>query len=301
MELQQLRTFLEVGRRGNFTAAARVLHRTQPAISASIRGLERELGHRLFVRRRRGVVPTEVGLRLLRRAEDWLREMEGTIEEVRTWGGLERGHLRLGTTDIPATHWLPPLLRSFLRRYPGIQLTVNVEGSQTLVEQVLRGDLELALVTLPVGQEDLEVRPLHSEPLVVVAPKRHALSGKRHASLERLSREPLILHKPDSVTRRSIEAMFRSRGLLPRISMEISHPEAIKRLVRVGLGLSVLPESMVKEDLRRKLLGRVGVGRWRLERRSGLVWPTWRPLTEIAQGWVDHLEERLGSKRRGGS
>lgn len=301
MELQQLRTFLEVGRRGNFTAAARTLHRTQPAVSASIRGLERELGHRLFVRRRRGVVPTEVGLRLLRRAEDWLREMEGTVEEVRTWGGLERGHLRLGTTDVPASHWLPPLLRSFLRRHAGVQVTVNVEGSQTLVEQVLRGDVELALVTLPVGHEELEVRVLHSEPLVVVAPKRHPLSGKRRVTLEKLSREPLILHKADSVTRRSIEAIFRARGLLPRISMEISHPEAIKRLVRVGLGLSVLPGSMVKEDLRRKLLGRVGVRGWRLERRSGLVWPVWRPLTEVTQAWVEHLEDRLVTRKRRGS
>ncbi|MBU1698847.1 MAG: LysR family transcriptional regulator [Candidatus Eisenbacteria bacterium] len=300
MELQQLRTFLEVSRRGSFTAAARALHRTQPAISTQLRNLERELGQRLFHRKKSGVELTEVGRRFVRLTEDWLREMEGTIEEVRIWGTVERGHLRMGTTDVPASHWLPRHIRSFLRKHSSIKIIVNVEGSQTLVEQTLRGDVELALVTMPVGREDLIVQPIHREPLVVVAPARHPLAGKRKVKLERLVDEPLILHKPESVTRRTIEAVFRAQGLQPRISMEMSHPEPIKRLVRVGLGISVLPESLVKEDLRRGLLGRVRIQGWHLERQSGLIWPTWRPLSKIAAAWVEHLTIHLPSSVKPG-
>ncbi|MBD3336550.1 MAG: LysR family transcriptional regulator [Candidatus Eisenbacteria bacterium] len=298
MEFQQLRSFLEVSRRGSLTAAAKALHRTQPAISTQLRNLERELGQRLFIRRRRGVELTEVGRHLVRRTEEWLREMEGTLEEVRVWGSLERGHLRLGTTDVAAAHWLPPLIRTFRRRHPAVRMTVTVEGSRTLLHQLERGDVELAVVTLPAGGADLTVRPVHREPLIVVTPARHPLAGRRRVSLERLAREPLILHKPESVTRRTIEAVFRARGLLPHIAMEMSHPEPMKRLVRAGLGLSILPESLVREDLRRRLLGRVSVSGWNLERRSGLVWASWRPLTETAAAWAALLEERLSRGRR---
>jgi DNA-binding transcriptional LysR family regulator len=297
MDIHQLRTFLEVGRRGSMTAAARVLHRTQPAVSAQIRALEKDLGQRLFIRRRRGVELTEVGRRFLLRVEDWLREMESTVDEVRLWGRVEHGHLRLGTTDVPAIHWLPRILKNFLRKHPGLRVSVHVDSSRELVEATLRGDVELALVTLPVGEEDLEVRPLHREPLVVVCPPRHPLAGRR-VEIAALTQETLILHKPDSVTRRTVEGLFRSRGLLPRVGMETSHPEAMKRLVRIGLGLSVLPESMVREELRRGLLGRILVRGWRLVRQTGIVWPVWRPLSEAARAWVEHLTAARRGQRR---
>jgi len=296
MELQQMKTFLEVGRRGSFSAAARALHRTQPAVSAQIRGLERELGQKLFLRGRRGVETTEVGRRLGLRVQEWLRDMEGTLADVRSWGTLDRGRLRFGTTDVPAIHWLPSRLRSFLRKHPGVLVTINVEGSRTLVEQTLRGDVELALVTLPAGHGDLEVRSLLSEPLVVVAPARHPLAGRRSIGLDALALEAMILHKPDSVTRRGIEGVFRSRGLLPRIAMEMANPEAIKRLVRAGLGISVLPESMAREDIRRGLVARLRVKGWDLRRKSGLVWPSWRPLSEVAGAWAEHLQRGAASK-----
>ncbi len=271
MDLESLRSFVWAVRLGSLTAAAKRLCRTQPALSVQIQGLEREAGDRLLVREARGVRPTPTGELLYRRAQHLLLEADDLVAELQAAGSLERGRLRLGATDLTAIHLLPRVLKRYRQRYPGVQIGVQVEGSRGLQARVLRGDLDLALVTLPQEHPDLESELLQEDEVIWITAPDHPLSGRRRVRLEALSSEPLIHHGPESITRAEVERALRDHGLEARVSMEVNSPEAIKQLVGLGLGIAPLAESQVRAEIRSGRLGRFQVQGLRMSRRSGVV------------------------------
>ena len=271
MDLDELRSFVWTVRLGSITAAARRLYRTQPALSVQIQALEREAGDRLLVRGARGVRATAAGELLYRRAQLLLREADDILEELQAGGSLRRGRLRVGATDLMAIHLLPRVLERYRRRYPGVQVAVEVEGSRGLRERVLRGDLDLAFVTLPQEHADLVVRELHRDEMIWITAPDHPLAGRRRVPAERLAGEMVIQHGGDSVSRREIEGALQREGLVVGVAMEVSSPEAIRELVALGLGIAPLTRSQVQGDLRNGRLGSFRVAGLRIFRRSGLI------------------------------
>ena len=164
MELQQLRYFIAVADSGKFTAAARDLHVAQPSISKQLRKLEDELGAALLERRRTGVVLTDAGAILLPWAKRMLADLDGARSEVAGLATLEGGRLSVGATPSLSTVLLPRVLAAFHAEHPGITLSVVEAGSRDLVDRLAAGDLDLALVILPVPREELcETAPLIRE------------------------------------------------------------------------------------------------------------------------------------------
>jgi len=270
MELESLRTFIAAVRAGSLTAASRRLHRSQPAITIQIQALEREAQTALLVRGPRGVRPTPAGELLYARARGLLQEAESLVDDLRSVGALRRGRLRVGATDVMATGLLPKVLARFRRRYPGIQVSVSVEGSRGLGAAVVAGDLDLALVTLPLEHPDLVIGEIHRERIYFVAAPDHHLRGGR-LTLAQLAGEPMIHHRAGSVTREEVGAVFRLHGFEPRVAMEVSSPEAIKALVALGLGIAPLSQSQIAGELGEGRLRRLRVPEFRCWRRSGLI------------------------------
>jgi len=270
MDLESLRTFVHAVQLGSLTAAARALSRTQPAITIQIQGLERDVGDRLLVREARGVRPTKAGEILYARAQAILREAEDLIEELRAVGSVERGRIRVGATDVMAITYLPRILMKFRKRYPGIQTAVEVEGSRNLMHRVLNGDLDLALVTLPMEHPEIICDVVHKESIVFVAAPSHRLAGRR-VDLATLAGEAMIQHKRDSVTRTEVDAQFRFHGLEPQVAMEVSSPEAIRELVVLGLGIAPLSKSQVEGALQEGRLVKLQTPDFKCWRRSGII------------------------------
>lgn len=270
MDLESLRTFVQAVQLGSMTAAARALSRTQPAVTIQIQGLEREVGDRLLIREARGVRPTKVGEILYVRAQAILREAEDLMAELKAVGSVQHGAIRVGATDVMAINYLPPVLQKFRKRYPGIKTAIDVEGSQNLATRVQNGDLDLALVTLPLEHPDLVGELLHREQIIFVAPPGHHLCGRRLA-LRDLADEPIIHHKRDSVTRAEVGAVFRVQGLEPKVAMEVSSPEAIRELVVLELGIAPLSLSQVAGELESGRLIRLNVPEFKCWRRSGVI------------------------------
>lgn len=267
MDLAQLRTFLAVAEAGGISAAARARNLSQPAVSLQIKALEEDLGVALLHRRSRGVTLTEAGEALrghARRALDAVTAARAEVAELR---GLRRGALSLGVTDAAATRILPPVFTAYHRRYPGIEVSVEVGSTAPLLDGLRGGRFDLVLGTLPVEGAGIRTRTVWTETLSLVASAKN-----RSRPLARLLREePLIAYPRDSVTRALVDAALILAGLPVRPVMEIGRPGVMVRLVEAGLGVSVLPESVAAPFLEAGTLVRRGGRRVAVSRSLGLV------------------------------
>ncbi|MCA9730088.1 MAG: LysR family transcriptional regulator [Candidatus Eisenbacteria bacterium] len=298
MDWIDLETFVLAVQHGSLSEAARRLFVSQPAVSVRLRRLEAAVGEPLLYRSGRGVRPTPTGAHLFERARPLLDELRDLEKDLRGGGPL-RGRLGIGCTDLVAVHHLPAVLRSLRRRHSQLEITVQVEGTAPLLSMLDANDVEVVLATLPVPEDRYASVPVFHDPLVVVAPPKHPLVGRKSVPPGEVAAEPWILHKPSSVSRAMVDGFFSSHGVRPRTEMEISSPEAIRELVHAGLGLSVLPERTVRRDLSHRRMGRVAVGGFALSRSSGWVVRRDRPLSRAAQALQEIVVERAAATRPG--
>ena len=250
MEIRQLRAFVAIAESGTFTAGAIRVHVTQAAISMQIRQLETEIGARVFVRAPRHVILTEAGEHLLRRARTMLREHDAAVDEIAELAGAERGRIRIGSASaMVLTDELPAILKELRKQHPGAEITVTSGTSETLVDQILAGELDIAFVSLPVDARGIQTERLSADQLVAVASPRHKLAKQKTISAYTLAGERLILGERGGNTRRLIDQFFAQAGVTLRVAMELSRQAAIRRMVEEDMGVGIVPLQSVKDEV----------------------------------------------------
>ncbi|MDR3517870.1 MAG: LysR family transcriptional regulator [Azospirillaceae bacterium] len=240
MDLRALRAFVEVVRHGGFSAAARVIHTTQPTISKAIKQLEEELGAPLLDRLGHRVQMTAVGEVVYRRAIAMLSERETLIGELAELRGLSRGRLRLGLPQFGSSFLFAPLFAEYRIRHPGIDIELIEDGSRRLEEAVLAGEIELAVSLLPVPIP-FAWQEVRNEPMVALLPDGHPLAGRDKVKLVELADSPLILFESGFALNELIEDACRRRGFSPREAARSGQADFIVALVAAGLGVALLP------------------------------------------------------------
>ncbi|KJL47383.1 HTH-type transcriptional regulator GltC [Microbacterium hydrocarbonoxydans] len=246
MNLEQLRSFVEVARLGHFTRASESLHLAQPSLSRQISTLERELGAELFQRARGNISLTAAGETLLPRAQRMLAEAESIREEMGELAGLRRGRVRLGAPPTLCISLVAEALSAFRARHPGVDLHLTESGSRLLVEQLAVGAVDIALITesdaQPVSGVSLTRTPLLAEELVVVSSaSAPALTRDEVISLDLLATLPLIAFDHSYSLRATTDAAFRAAGLTPTMVLEGAEMDAVLRFVERGVGVAVVP------------------------------------------------------------
>ncbi|MEW6752338.1 MAG: LysR family transcriptional regulator [Candidatus Latescibacterota bacterium] len=272
MNLQHLRYFLAVARNGGFTPAARQLHVTQPTVSSGIAELERALGVRLFHRGARQVSLTMEGRMLMGYAmqvEDVLEEVQEKLNrrEVPPGEGFQ-----FGATDAAVIYLLPEILKQYLGKYPDVELTTQVAPSRYLVDDLLLSRSEFALISLPFPHPRLETISICREAMPLVVGAGHRFAGCGRVLLEEVVAEPLILFHADSVSRKIVDERLAELGLAPRVVMEMRSPEAMRQLVKAGVGISFLPEMTARQGLASGVLRAVVVEGVEFSRQIGVAW-----------------------------
>ncbi len=291
-----LRAFLAVAESGSFTEAAARLHLTQPAVTRRVQALEQRLGAPLFDRLPRRALLTETGRRLLpqaRRALEALAECARAVESSRS---EVSGTLRLGTSHHIGLHHLPPVLRRFHRRYPAVELALSFLGSEAALSAVEQGELDLALVTLPLRPPSgLEQVVWWHDHLSLVVARDHPLAHSRAFDPHALAAHEAVLPEEGTTTRELIDRALASWGVRPRTALASNHLEILRMLVGAGLGWSLLPETLVNEGLVQLPTPAP------LERRLGVVYHPRRRLGSAARAFLDLLPQPLaGDPRRVG-
>jgi DNA-binding transcriptional LysR family regulator len=292
MELQGLRAFLAIADTASFSLAAERLHLTQPAVSKRLALLEQQLGRRLFDRIGRRVELTEAGRELLPRASRILREIADTERALSDLEGAVRGRLAIGTSHHIGLHRLPPVLRDFARCHPQVALEIEFMDSEKAHEAVQQGRLELAVITLapPGSAPQLQSRVVWEDPLSVMVARDHPLATLAAIDIRTLSAHPAVLPGSGTYTGRILQALFAAHGAELSVSMSTNYLETLRMLAAIGLGWSVLPDTMLTPELVRLSLPGVP-----LQRQLGYVWHRERTLSNAARALVRALDDCAGA------
>jgi DNA-binding transcriptional LysR family regulator len=278
MDIQNLQAFIAVAEYESFSEASEHLFLTQPAISKRIAVLESELETSLFDRVGRHTKLTEAGRALLPHAQKILLEIEDSRRVVQNLSNTVGGVLRFGTSHHIGLHRLPSVLRQYTRAFPDVELDIQFMDSEEACRAVEHGDMELAIVTLPLSaQENLNLQHVWTDRLRVSVGNTHPLAKKKKIQLAELANHKAILPARGTFTREIIEDAFQHKKLNLDISLASNYLETIKMLVSVGLGWSILPEQMKSRDM--QFIDVTGLD---LERKLGVVTHAKRTLSNAA-------------------
>jgi len=254
LNFNQLRIFYHAARNLNFTAAARDLFITQPAVTAQIKLLEEHCELKLFRKKGRGVYLTDEGQTLFQYTKhifDYEKEIEFAIEEMRQ---LKRGDLRLGTTKTYARYFMPFLLTRFHQTYSDIRIHLDEGSSQAMVQSLVDFKNEIVIIAKIVSHPGVRFLPISREEIVAIAHPDHPLADRSAVTAEELANERIIMKEGGSGTRHLIDNLFARANITPNIVMETSNTEFIKMEVQRGEGIAFLVESAVLLELEQGLL-----------------------------------------------
>ena len=271
LDNRQLRAFCVLARTGSFTQTARELQLTQSGISHSMKALEAATGCRLLDRLGKKVGLTQAGEQLLQHAGKILTEMELARDTLTQLGKGGRGRLRLGASTTACQHLIPPVLREFKESLPDYVITLEPGDTPELVNALIHHRIDLALTLEAQREPQLAFHPLFTDELHFLVGAVHPWAKTGRVERTAVPRENHILYSKRSVTFRLIENYFRREQLTLNTVIELGSVEAIKELVKLGLGVSILAPWVARREIEDGSLVALPLGRRKLTRRWGLL------------------------------
>lgn len=247
MNLAQLRAFHAVAREGSFTTAARALAVTQPTVSSQVKALEDGYGVRLFDRRGRRVVPTELGNALFAITQRLFSLEEEADDILAAARELDRGQIRVGA-DGP--HHVMPILAAFNRRYPGLDVSLSMGNADTVLNDLRNYRIDVAVLAKVDEDPRLFSIPYRRSPLVLFVPRHHPWGRRSSIRLEEVADQRMILREAASVTRQIFQSALAKARIRPQAVMQIESREAVREAVAAGLGIGVVSQAEFDYDKR---------------------------------------------------
>jgi DNA-binding transcriptional LysR family regulator len=284
---RQLETFSAVARLQSFTRAAEALHLTQPAVSIQIRQIADTIGLPLFEQNGREIALTAAGEEMLatvRELDDIWNRFESAIDDLK---GFKRGKLRVGLVTT-AKHFLPRMLGDFYRRYPDIDIELEIANRQRIVERLLGNQDDLYVMSYPPDNPDIVSHPFLDNEYVVLAPAAHWAVGKA-VTLQELAGEPFLLREEGSGSRHVIDEHMRESGIPLKVRLSLASNEAIRELVASGMGLTVLSRQALGGLPERDGLAFLDVAGFPLMRKWSVVHLRTKVLSLPARAFLDDL------------
>lgn len=287
LDTRQLLAFKTIVDMGGFTKAARTLHLTQSALSHQIKSLETQLEGPVFARLGKRVVLTQSGEVLLPYATAVLQQLQEAREAITTLHEPGRGRLRVSAASYSCYQILPHVLREFCARYPHVELVVASEYTDKAVQGILGGTLDMAICVQPPSTDGLHIETLCEDELVVIVAPQHAWARRKHVQWADLATQVLITYNHASETFQMTQRELQKRGVSIHDSMEVQHGMAVIEMVKVGLGVALLPRWVVREEVQTGALKALPFGRGGVNRTWVLVYAKNMGLTEYDTAFVD--------------
>lgn len=286
LEFQGLEQFVAVARMRNFTKAATALNLSQPALSRAIQKLEDQFGQPLFERKPREVVLTDLGELLMVRAQEILKLVEDTFTELSEAG--RHGRIRLGAIPTIAPYFLPRVLDAFAKAHPEIQVVVQEDTTEAMLKRCSYGEIDLAVIALPIVAKYLEVEPLFSEELFLVVPQGHSLESAEAITPESLEGYPFIVLNEAHCLAENIASFCRRVSIHPVTIERTSQLATIQELVALNHGISLIPEMARLLDPSQRRIYRSFDGD-KPQRTIAMIWNAYRYQSSSAKALMAFL------------
>jgi len=274
ISLKQLTILESIIEKKSYTAAAKSLFMTQPAVSMQIKQMELQIGLALFDRNGKTISPTQAGLELLYYAENIRQQLQEASQVMEELKGMKRGKLHL-TMASTANYFAPQLIAAFHHQYPAAQVTLDVSNRTGLIDALDHHDTDMVIMGKPPQGHKLIGIPFIDNPLVVIAAPTHPLANRARIHLAEVADEPFIVRESDSGTRMAVESFFAQHDLQLIAGMEMNRSEAIKQAVMAELGLGIVSLHTIEMELALKRLCILNVEdfpimrQWHIVHRSG--------------------------------
>lgn len=288
MNILKYMAFIKTAEYGSFTKAAEVLHYSQSGISRMIGDLEKEWRVTLLERSRWGVSLTSDGFRLLARAKKLCEEYRKLQMEVDDLHGVQSGLIRIGTFSSVATHWLPNIIKAFQKDHPGIDYELLLGDYAEIEEWIAEGRVDCGFVRLPT-RPAFETIPLARDDLLAVLPEGHPLAESERVPASALCSEPFILLERGART--DVTEIFEREGLSPRVRFTTWDDYAIMSMVESGLGISILPELILRRIPYRIVAKKLAVPAYR---EIGLALRERKSASLAVKKFIEYLPFRDG-------
>jgi DNA-binding transcriptional LysR family regulator len=296
MDFDQLVTFVEVAKQGNFSRAGQKVFRSQSAVSAQIRLLEQDYGEKLLDRVGKAVRLTPAGEVLLEYAQQLLTLRSESQRAVADQGSTPRGVLAIGANEATCLYVLPHHFAEYQRLYPGVQISIYRNFSRKIVEKVEDGSIDVGIVTLPVRSPSLKVHSIFRDRLVLVAGANHPLARRHSVRIDEIAEYPLIFPRTGH-TRALLDKHFRPFRARLRVAMELPSIGMIKRFVAAGLGVSLISASFASDDVATGQLKLVEIEDVDIHRELGLVYRRDRTLPRAATAFIALIRQRAAGAK----
>ncbi len=286
MNIQKYMAFISTVEYGSFTKAAKLLNYSQSGISRMINDLEKEWGISLLERGRSGVRLTSDGMKLLPYAKNVCREYQKLQTQVDELNGLQSGLIRIGTFSSVATHWLPNVIKEFQKDYPNIEYELLL-GDYTEIESwILEGRVDCGFLRLPTIPE-LETIFLEQDKLLVVLPEEHSMADCEYFPVKALADSPFLLLGKDENSEAA--EIFKRCGISPEIHFTTWDDYAIMSMVESGLGISILPELILRRIPYRIVAKEMEVPAYR---KIGVALKDKKSASMAVKRFLDYIEYR---------
>jgi DNA-binding transcriptional LysR family regulator len=296
MDFDQLTTFIEVAKLGNFSRAGQKVFRSQSAVSAQIRQLEQEYGEKLLDRAGKAVRLTPAGEVFFEYANRMLRLRDESVRAVADQGTTPRGALAIGANEATCLYVLPEVFAEYSRLYPAVQISIYRNFSRKIVERTEEGAVDVGIATLPIKSPSLKVYPIFRDRLMLMVSSKNPLAKQKSVTLADVVSQPLIFPKT-GYTRQTLDKLFRPYGAQAQVRMELPSVGMIKSFVVAGLGVSIISTSFARDEVKAgeaKLLNIEDCEpMWR---ELGLVYRGDRTLPRAASAFIELIRERAAQK-----
>jgi DNA-binding transcriptional LysR family regulator len=290
LDSRQLRAFSILARTGSFTETARVLNLSQSAISHAIKTLENEVRCRLLDRVGKKVTLTQAGEQLLVHAGKILDTMSAAREELDHLGQWGRGRLRIGTSTTACQHILPAVLREFKESFPNFTIQIEPGDASHSFQMLSDRKIDLALTIKMREESQFEFRPLFTDELQFILSPLHPWARSGRVERASISRQNYIVYQKSSYTARMVEDYFRSEDLVPQSFLELGSMEAIKEMIKIGIGISILAPWIARKELDEKSLVALPLGKRKLRRHWGIMYWRERQLNLAEESFIGLCE-----------
>jgi len=297
LNLQLLEHFVVLARTKNFTRAAEELHLSQSALSRAIQKLEDQFGQPLFERKPREVLLTDLGELLLERAKGILKLMEDTFSELADAG--RRGRIRLGTIPTIAPFFLPSMLSRFAEKHPEISVVVQEDTTDNLIKRCSHGEIDLALLALPILAKNVELEPLFDEELLLVVPVGHPLAKAKSVGIEAVDGYPFVMLNEAHCLSDNIASFCRRKSVQPVTVERTSQLATVQELVTLNHGVSIVPEMARKIDTSDRRIYRSFSGE-KPVRTVAMMWNAHRFQSKSVKALMQHIRQHSQTRLQAG-